>query len=62
MSGAIRGLVRDGVTVPAGTKLAEIDPRGENAQIAGIGERPAKIAAGVLRAIRSSIDATSGHR
>ena len=54
LGGRLRGLTRSGVRVSAGTKVIEIDPRGDHAVITGIGERPAKIAEGVLRAIRNS--------
>lgn len=47
LAGTIRGLVRDGVAVAAGTKLLEIDPRSD-APVAGLGERPRAIAAAVL--------------
>jgi xanthine dehydrogenase accessory factor len=47
----IRGLTRSGVPVTTGTKVIEIDPRGNDAVITGIGDRPAKIAEGVLRAL-----------
>lgn len=53
LSGAIRGLTRSGVSVDAGTKVIEIDPRGEAGQVYGIGERPARIAEGVLAAIQA---------
>lgn len=46
LAGTIRGLVRDGVPVVAGTKLLEVDPRPE-AVVAGLGERPRAIAAAV---------------
>jgi hypothetical protein len=36
-----------------GTKIIEVDPRLQNAQISGIGERPARIAEGVLSAIQN---------
>jgi xanthine dehydrogenase accessory factor len=51
LSGVLRGLTHDGVPVAAGTKVIEIDPRGDPALVRGIGERPARIADGVLRAI-----------
>jgi xanthine dehydrogenase accessory factor len=51
VSGAIRGLVHDGVTVERGAKVLEIDPRGPNAIVTGIGERPRRIAEGVLSAV-----------
>jgi xanthine dehydrogenase accessory factor len=50
LAGTIRGLTRDGVPVAAGTKVIEIDPRG-GPPPAGLGERPARIAEGVLRAV-----------
>jgi xanthine dehydrogenase accessory factor len=53
LSGVLRGLTHDGVSVIAGTKVIEVDPRGPTAVVAGIGERPAQIAAGVLVALRT---------
>jgi hypothetical protein len=38
--------------VPLKTKVIEIDPRIENAQVTGIAERPARIAQGVLQAVQ----------
>jgi len=55
LSGLIRGLTRDGVEVEAGTKVIEVDPRLEGAQIAGIGQRPGRIAQGVLEAVQNWI-------
>jgi xanthine dehydrogenase accessory factor len=55
ISGTIRGLVRDGTEMRCGDKFVEIDPRSSNAQYTGVGERPAKIAAGVLNAIRETL-------
>ncbi|MFO7584539.1 MAG: hypothetical protein R6W69_07400 [Anaerolineales bacterium] len=54
LDGVLRGLTRDGVLVAVKTKVIEVDPRGESAQVSGIAERPAKIAEGVLRAVRES--------
>lgn len=53
ISGVLRGITHDNVPVEQHTKIIEIDPRGEQAQISGIGERPARIAEGVLAAIQS---------
>ena len=53
ISGVLRGLTHDGVSVNIRTKVIEIDPRIETAQIARIAERPARIAQGVLHAIQS---------
>ncbi len=51
LAGRLRGLTHSEVDVAQGTKVIEIDPRGEDADIYGIGERPRRIAAGVLAAI-----------
>jgi xanthine dehydrogenase accessory factor len=53
VDGWIRGLTRSGVPVARRTKVIEIDPRGLDAVFTGIGERPAKIADGVIRAVRA---------
>jgi xanthine dehydrogenase accessory factor len=53
LTGAIRGLTHDGVPVTAKTKIIEIDPRGPAAVVAGIGERPRRIAIGVLVAVQA---------
>jgi xanthine dehydrogenase accessory factor len=51
LDGVLRGLTRDGVPVPAGTKVIEVDPRGQPDLVLGIGERASRIAAGVIRVI-----------
>jgi xanthine dehydrogenase accessory factor len=51
VAGAIRGLTRSGVPVDVRTKVIEIDPRGSEAVVSGLGERPRRIATGVLQAI-----------
>lgn len=53
IAGVLRGLTRDGVPVALKTKVIEIDPRAQGAQVSGIGERSARIAAGVLAAIQN---------
>ena len=50
LTGTLRGLTHDAVPVARGTKVIEVDPRGGPA-LAGLGERPARIAAGVLDAL-----------
>ncbi len=52
ISGILRGLTHDGVWVEQKTKIIEVDPRGDPATIAGIAERPKRIAQGVLEAIK----------
>lgn len=52
LTGILRGLTHDSVSVSLKTKVIEVDPRIYNAQISGIGERPARIAEGVCIAIQ----------
>jgi xanthine dehydrogenase accessory factor len=47
LGGTIRGLTRNGVSVPKGAKVIEIDPRGESASVRTLGERPRIIAEAV---------------
>lgn len=51
IDGAIRGLTRSGVAVDVGAKIIEVDPRGPAAVTGGVGERPRRIAEGVLAAV-----------
>ena len=51
LAGCIRGLTHTGVHVDAGTKIVEIDPRADPATCFGIGERPERIALGILQAL-----------
>lgn len=51
LDGVLRGLTHDGVPVASGTKVIEVDPRGADAAVKGIGERPDRIANGVLNAL-----------
>jgi xanthine dehydrogenase accessory factor len=52
VAGVIRGITKDGVVVKQGTKVVEVDPRGQEGLLTGVTERPRKIAEGVLAAIR----------
>ncbi len=52
LSGRLRGLTHAGVTVAQGAKIVEVDPREPDANVYGIAERPRRIAAGVLTAIK----------
>lgn len=49
-SGMRRGLVRDGVEVAPGTKSVDVVPK--DGKVFGAGERPGRIAAGVVNALR----------
>jgi len=51
LAGILRGLTHDGASVAVGTKILEVDARGDPARAFGVGERPDRIAAGVLEAI-----------
>lgn len=51
LRGCIRGLTHDGVSVDAGTKVIEIDPRDRPSAVFGLGERPRRIAGGVLAVV-----------
>ncbi len=53
LDGVLRGLTHDDVPISVGTKVVEVDPRGRVDEVRGIGERPRRIAEGVLSAIRS---------
>jgi xanthine dehydrogenase accessory factor len=52
LDGKLRGLARDGVTVAAGSKVAEIDRQGMAAMVAGIDARLARVAESVLCAVQ----------
>ena len=54
LDGILRGLTHDGVEVAAGTKVVEVDPRGDVSKVVGLGARPRRIGEGVLRAIRDA--------
>jgi xanthine dehydrogenase accessory factor len=53
IGGVIRGVTRDGVQVGQGAKVVDIDPRRTDELLEGIGERPRRIAEGVLAAIQT---------
>lgn len=54
ISGYLRGLTHDGAPVHAGSKIVEVDPRDNTDGLIGLGERPRRIAEGVLTAIGES--------
>jgi len=51
LAGVLRGLSARGARVGAGQKIVEVDPRGEASLCFGLGERPLRIAAGVVEAL-----------
>jgi selenium-dependent molybdenum hydroxylase system YqeB family protein len=54
LAGCLRGLTHDGVTVREGAKVIEVDPRGRTEFVRGLGERPQRIAEGVLAAVKTA--------
>lgn len=61
LDGCLRGLTHTGAAVKAGTKVVEIDPRGDPAKAFGIAERPGKIALAVLAVVAAQYcPATTG--
>jgi xanthine dehydrogenase accessory factor len=55
LDGVVRGIVRDGLDVPACAKLLEIDPRGRHASWTGIDESGRRVAEATVGAIRSKV-------
>ena len=51
LDGRLRGLLHDGLFVPKGFKIADIDPRGEETDHLTISDKARAIAGGVLEAI-----------
>jgi hypothetical protein len=54
IDGILRGLARDGVSVPAGVKLLEVDPRGRRARWTGVDMRSRSIAEATFQAIKQA--------
>jgi xanthine dehydrogenase accessory factor len=54
IDGSIRALTRDRTPVTVGEMVVEIDPRGGAQSTYGLGERPYRIAEGVLKAVAAS--------
>jgi xanthine dehydrogenase accessory factor len=52
VSGIIRGIVKDGLSVQAGAKLVDIDPRGDPVYLSELSKKAWTIADAVLTAIR----------
>jgi xanthine dehydrogenase accessory factor len=53
IEGMLRGLTHDGVPVGRKAKVIEVDPRGAQASVSAIAERPRRIARGVLKAVQT---------
>lgn len=55
VGGLVTGLIREGIQVEPGWRVAVVDPRGRQADPTEIGFRPLAIAGGVLEAILSAL-------
>ena len=51
IGGVARGLIADGREVGAGTKIADVDPRGDRSACFEISDKSLAVGAGVLEAI-----------
>ncbi len=51
IAGVLRGLIKPGLKVKAGTKLADVDPRAEKEYCYYISDKALAVAGGVLEAI-----------
>jgi xanthine dehydrogenase accessory factor len=51
LDGTLRGLIRPGIAVRAGLKVADVDPRGETAHCFSVSDKARAVAGGVLEAI-----------
>ncbi len=56
LAGRLRGLTRPGVKVSKGAKIVEVVPTGANEKVAGIAERPRRVADAVLTLVRELRD------
>lgn len=53
LAGMVRGLLQNGLTVPPGFKVGDIDPRGEKAEFKTVSDKALSIGGGVLEAMLS---------
>ena len=53
LDGVLRGLIRPGLAVPAGMKIADVDPRGRPEYCRTVSDKALAVAGGVLEAILS---------
>ncbi len=56
IDGKLRGLLHDGISVPQNFKIADIDPRGEEADHLTVSDKARAIAGGVLEALLSLLN------
>jgi xanthine dehydrogenase accessory factor len=55
IAGRVRGLIADGETIAAGTKIADVDPRGERIDPSTLSDKGRCITAGVMTALLEAI-------
>ena len=55
ISGLLRGLLYDGVEISKGTKIGDVDPRGNSDFLHTISDKANAIAGGVMEAVLRSI-------
>ena len=53
LDGTLRGLIRPGLRVPEGLKIADVDPRGEREHCFSVSDKARAVSGGVLEAILS---------
>lgn len=51
INGVVRGLLHDGISISAGTKVADVDPRGEASYCFSVSDKAWSIGGGVLEAV-----------
>lgn len=56
IAGVIRGLLRDGVPVKAGDRIADVDPRGRTDDLDHISDKSKRVAEGVHEALLGLVD------
>jgi len=57
LDGVLRGILHDGLTVQAGMKVGDVDPRGEAAHCFTISDKSLAVAGGVLEAVLTMLAA-----
>jgi len=62
IGGVVRGLLRDGVPVKQGDRIADIDPRGTTDDLDHLSDKSRRVAEGVLEALLGLIAETSKRR
>ena len=56
MDGMVRGLLNEGLCVPEGFKIADVDPRGALADFRSVSDKAFEVGGGVLEAIMTRLN------